>query len=233
MVRDVELTIDELAHEVGMTARNVRAYQTRGLLPQPRLRGRTAIYGAAHVRRLQVVKQVHAAGVPLEDIGRLVERMPTADAAQLLALADAESAPFDPEQPLVVSADVLRELWGDQATPELEDRAARMAHIRRLEDGRFEVRSARLFQAAVELAEIGVPLAAALDLVEDFQSHLQAVAASFVTTCRDYVDPAQADLDRVTQRLRVLLGHSTLALLGIALDNAVSAASTTTTKENR
>ena len=31
----VELTIDELAHETGMTARNIRAHQSRGLLPPP------------------------------------------------------------------------------------------------------------------------------------------------------------------------------------------------------
>ena len=31
-----ELTIDELARETGMTVRNIRAHQSRGLLPPPR-----------------------------------------------------------------------------------------------------------------------------------------------------------------------------------------------------
>lgn len=41
-----ELTIDQLAAAVGLTVRTVRSYTTRGLLPPPRLRGRTGLYGA-------------------------------------------------------------------------------------------------------------------------------------------------------------------------------------------
>ena len=33
-----EMTIDELARESGMTARNIRAHQSRGLLPPPAAR---------------------------------------------------------------------------------------------------------------------------------------------------------------------------------------------------
>ena len=36
------LTIDELAARVGMTARNIRAHQSRGLLPPPHLRAEPA-----------------------------------------------------------------------------------------------------------------------------------------------------------------------------------------------
>ncbi len=40
-----ELTIDELARETGMTVRNIRAHQSRGLLPPPEVRARTGYYG--------------------------------------------------------------------------------------------------------------------------------------------------------------------------------------------
>ncbi len=40
----VDLTIDELAQRTG-TVRNVRAHQSRGLLPPPEVRGRTGYYG--------------------------------------------------------------------------------------------------------------------------------------------------------------------------------------------
>src|SRR5688572_29997289 len=47
-----EFTVDQLAAKVGMTVRNVRAYAGRGLIPPPRLVGRTGYYGADHVARL-------------------------------------------------------------------------------------------------------------------------------------------------------------------------------------
>ena len=36
-----EMTIDELARATGMTVRNIRAHQSRGLLPPPEVRART------------------------------------------------------------------------------------------------------------------------------------------------------------------------------------------------
>jgi len=53
-----ELTIDQLAARAGLTVRNVRAYTTRGLLPPPRLRGRTGYYGPDHVARLSVITEM-------------------------------------------------------------------------------------------------------------------------------------------------------------------------------
>ena len=49
---DDEFLIDGLAAHVGMTVRNVRAYAGRGILPPPRLEGRTGYYGREHVQRL-------------------------------------------------------------------------------------------------------------------------------------------------------------------------------------
>src|SRR5918996_729506 len=51
-----DLTIDELAARGGMTVRNVRAYASRGLLPPPRLVGRTGYYGRDHVDRLLLLQ---------------------------------------------------------------------------------------------------------------------------------------------------------------------------------
>jgi hypothetical protein len=38
-IDDGDLTIDELAQRTGMTVRNIRAHQSRGLLPPPEVRG--------------------------------------------------------------------------------------------------------------------------------------------------------------------------------------------------
>ncbi len=42
-----EYRVDDLAQAAGMTVRNVRAYQERGLLPPPLRRGRTSWYDDA------------------------------------------------------------------------------------------------------------------------------------------------------------------------------------------
>jgi DNA-binding transcriptional MerR regulator len=67
------MTIAELADLVGMSARNIRAHQSRGLLHAPRLEGRVAYYGGAHAARLELVKSLQREGFTLSAIQRLVE----------------------------------------------------------------------------------------------------------------------------------------------------------------
>lgn len=67
-----QLTLEQLADAAGMTARNVRAYQSRGLLPPPRRDGRTATYGPEHVSRLRLVRALHHHGLSLRVIGDLL-----------------------------------------------------------------------------------------------------------------------------------------------------------------
>jgi len=67
-----EMTIDEVAREAGTTTRNVRAYQTRGLLPPPRLVGRVGVYGPEHLARLQLIARLQERGYSLAAIDDLV-----------------------------------------------------------------------------------------------------------------------------------------------------------------
>lgn len=61
-------TLHELAAAARMTARNVRAYQTRGLLPAPLRDGRNAVYQAGHLTRLAQIRLLRDAQVPLRMI---------------------------------------------------------------------------------------------------------------------------------------------------------------------
>jgi DNA-binding transcriptional MerR regulator len=63
-----QLTIEELARRAGVSTRNVRAYRTAGLLPPPRLEGRTGRYGDEHLRRLEVVARLQRRGWSLAAI---------------------------------------------------------------------------------------------------------------------------------------------------------------------
>src|SRR3954462_2882040 len=65
------LTIDELARGTGMTVRNIRALQPRGLVPPPKVRGRTGCYGDEHLERIELIQELQADGSNLESIGKL------------------------------------------------------------------------------------------------------------------------------------------------------------------
>jgi DNA-binding transcriptional MerR regulator len=66
--RDVQpdqLSLQELSAAAGMTARNVRAYQTKGLIPPPSRRGRRSVYGPEHLQRLQAIERARERGASL------------------------------------------------------------------------------------------------------------------------------------------------------------------------
>ncbi|HEX4539533.1 MAG TPA: MerR family transcriptional regulator [Acidimicrobiales bacterium] len=64
-------TIDELAVVAGTTSRNLRAFQSRGLLPPPRLVGRTGHYDDGHRRRLDAILGLQRRGYSLAAIADL------------------------------------------------------------------------------------------------------------------------------------------------------------------
>ena len=66
------MTVTELADTVGMTPRNIRAYQSRGLLFPPTISGRVALYSGAHVARLELIASLQREGFTLAAIKRLI-----------------------------------------------------------------------------------------------------------------------------------------------------------------
>jgi DNA-binding transcriptional MerR regulator len=69
----IRLTVDQLARLTGTTTRNVRAFQTLGLLPRPTLDGRTGLYGQDHLDRLRAVLRLQRAGFSLGALTALFE----------------------------------------------------------------------------------------------------------------------------------------------------------------
>lgn len=68
-----DMTITELAALVGMTPRNIRAYQSRGLMDPPQIRGRVAYYSGIHAARLRLIASLQREGFTLAAIKRLLE----------------------------------------------------------------------------------------------------------------------------------------------------------------
>jgi DNA-binding transcriptional MerR regulator len=231
---DTGLTIDELAAQVGMTVRNVRAYQSRGLIPPPELRGRTGYYGEDHIQRLELIRDLQAEGFNLEAIRRILERAPGGSVGEVLSFTRAVAAPFGDERPQVVTAESFLERWGDQVTPEVARRAERLGLLRDLGEGRYELLSPRLQEAAAELAELGVPLDAALDVTATMRKHSEAVARAYVRLFLDHVwrpfdeagEPGEEwpRVREALERLRPLAGEALMAMFGIVMTEAVERA---------
>src|SRR5471030_331344 len=68
----LDLTVEQLAAEVGMSVRNIRNHHTRGLLPAPEVRARVGYYNAEHVARLRLILDLQADGFNLASIERLL-----------------------------------------------------------------------------------------------------------------------------------------------------------------
>src|SRR3954470_22120838 len=93
-----DLTIDELAQRTGMTVRNIRAHQSRGLLPPPEVRGRTGFYGPDHVARIELIQELQAEGFNLDLIRRLLENA-GGSSSEVLRFKHALAQPFGTEEP--------------------------------------------------------------------------------------------------------------------------------------
>jgi DNA-binding transcriptional MerR regulator len=65
--------IDEMARVAGVTARNLRAYQSLGLLAAPRLAGRVGLYDAEHLDRVRAIQRLQARGFSLAGIKELFD----------------------------------------------------------------------------------------------------------------------------------------------------------------
>lgn len=174
-----DLTIDELARETGMTVRNIRAHQSRGLLPPPEVRARTGYYGAEHVARLRLIQELQGNGYNLAAIKHLLDRS-GGSAEDVLGFAHSLLAPFETEQPEVVELAELVERFGREGGPKALRRAERLHLVVPLGEDRYEVPSPTVLRAGEAVLALGVPLDRALDIVEQVTKNADSVSRTFV-----------------------------------------------------
>ena len=174
-----EHTIDELARETGMTVRNIRAHQSRGLLPPPEVRARTGYYGPEHVARLRLIQELQGNGYNLAAIKDLVTRT-SGSSQEALDFARALLAPFEDERPEVIDGVELGQRFGPGTDPKLLTRAEKLGIVVPLGKGRFEIPSPTLLRAGETLIAFGIPLEKALDVIEGVARHADSVSQIFV-----------------------------------------------------
>lgn len=171
--------MEDLARAAGMTVRNVRNYQTKGLIPPPGLDGRKGVYGNEHLVRLQLIREMQATGFNLAAIKRLLDRVPPGAEEEALRLERALLSPWTNEAPEIVTTEELAERFGNPP-PEAFERATRMGVIRVLDDGRVELPVPELLRAGQEVMALGVPLDDVLDVTEQLVANSNRIAAAYV-----------------------------------------------------
>lgn len=92
--------LDEIAKAAGVSARTVRYYVQRGLLPAPTFKGKDSSYGRGHLARLRAIRKLQDAFLPLDAIQAELSRRSLEEIERLAdgrdAIVSPVTQPFDP-----------------------------------------------------------------------------------------------------------------------------------------
>jgi DNA-binding transcriptional MerR regulator len=158
-VRDDRVTVDQLARKVGMSARNIRAYQARRLLAPPIHIGRNAYYGEGHVHRIEEIQVLQRQGYNLAAIANILgvrERQAGSD--QLTAQVEQSLA----THPLLIHT------------------FSRYGVVSRGNDGRIRMVRPHALRAALDLVEVGIQPSPSLHLLSETLDRLMPVADDLI-----------------------------------------------------
>lgn len=229
-----DLTIEQLAAQTGMTVRNIRAHQSRGLLPPPTIRGRTGFYGGEHVTRLRLIAEMQADGFNLKAIDRLLAGAGAGSTEELLGFKRALTTPFEQEAPEFLDEADLPARFGDAYEGKLLAKSIKLGLLAPVGQGRYEVPRPTLLSAGEELARLGVAPEATIRVLEQLSRHSEGVAEAFVKLFLEQLwRPFEAagrpeerlpEVRQALERVRPLASEALLAVFQRKMTRAVEQA---------
>jgi DNA-binding transcriptional MerR regulator len=229
------LTIEQLAAESGMSVRNIRAHQARGLLTPPEVRMRVGYYGPEHVAQLRLIRELQDDGFNLNGIKRLLEDS-EGTAERLLHFKHALTASPEAEtaETLTLAELDRRFRVSPEDAPEVLAKAERLGVLVPIGDDTYEVPSPSLLAVAEEVAGRGIALHSALAILEEIERHCDDVSRSFVALFLEEVwrPFQQADMpperwpeiERAVERLRPIASEALIAIFQQRLGRQVEGA---------
>lgn len=227
---DEWLTIDELAHATGVTVRQVRSHQARGLLPPPEVRARTGYYGPEHRARLELVIELQAEGVKLDTVKKLLETT-GGQATQVLHFTRTVRALFA-QQAQIAGLEELASRFGED--PKQLERATRHGLLRKIDDGAYEELSPALLSAADRLVALGIGVEKVMDCAGPLRRHAEGIAKLYVELFLEEIwkpfDAAgrpDADWERMhaaAAEMRLIAGQASIAMLELAVSERLDRA---------
>jgi DNA-binding transcriptional MerR regulator len=176
-----QLTIEQLAAETGMSVRNIRSHQARGLLAPPEVRSRVGYYGAEHVAQLRLIRDLQEEGFNLNGIKRLLEDT-HGTAERLLRVRQAFTAPLKDGPAETHTAVELgaRFRLDPEEGREILTKAIKMGVLIPVGGDTYEAPNPSLLAVGDEAVRSGIPLRAALAAIEEVQRHCDSASRSFV-----------------------------------------------------
>lgn len=182
--------LDDLAREAGVASTTVRLYRTKGLLPPPRLEGRTGWYDDAHLARLRLIARLQEQGHSLAGIGRLLETWHDGRSLDDLVGVEEQLDALLHRRAVTLGIEELAARFPPGAlTPELVQRAAALGLVELTDDGRVRVPDARFLDTGAAMIELGVPGEVVLDEWEVLSRTTDEIAARFVGVFETHLLP--------------------------------------------
>lgn len=230
-----KMTIDELAREAGTTTRNVRAYQTRGVLDPPEIVGRIGYYSNDHLTRLRLISRLQQRGFGLQAINDLLSAWDQGSSlSDVLGFSDALLAPWTDEVPESVSRQELETLFPEiKDDPSLINKAVSLDLLKR-EGGGWRIPSPRLLKVGAQLVSAGIPLAVVLKQAELMKADIESISWRLVTMFNMFIwepfisgqtpERSLSDITGLLQDMRPLAAEAVSVFLAQAMQSATEAA---------
>jgi DNA-binding transcriptional MerR regulator len=231
------MTIENLSIRSGVTTRNIRAYQSRGLLPAPVARSgeRAAFYTAEHLARLRLVSRLQERGFSLAGIADLLDSLAAGKTLeQVLGIESAIVESEAEDESRIVDQSEFRALLPDSTDLDASiERLVAVGLVDRHERA-YRIRNPRVFELGLAAVQAGIPVEALLDEFVRLRGDLHEVALRFVALfTRHVLDPfleagmPKEQLDAVVEhlkRLRQLAVSATETLMRQAISDETEAA---------
>lgn len=148
--------IDDLGQRSGLSVDTIRYYQREGLLDPPVRRGRTAVYGPAHLHRLEQIRDLQARHLSLAAIRGLLTTQRLGLAESLFAAGQGDYTPAQLATAAGVDRDLVDELTRAGVLQDPED----------LGRESYDDADLRMLAAVRRMLELGLPRALVVRLCE-------------------------------------------------------------------
>ena len=180
-----EMTIDQLAASAQMTVRNVRAYASRGLIPAPRLVGRTGYYGPEHLSRLQLIRDLVDRGYTLAAVEKALVQHTSSTAGHALDLLATLADPLgQDEEPEEMTVEALARLAGTEHQPVFLDRLIELGMVERIDEENVRLLRPFVVRAGAKAMALGLDRTSVVELLPLIATHTRVIAQRFVDEFR-------------------------------------------------
>jgi DNA-binding transcriptional MerR regulator len=207
--------IDELARVSGVTTRNIRAYQERGLLPPPQRVGRVALFDDTHLARLKIISSMLERGYTSANMLEMLTAWEHGrDLGQLLGLERALVPPAG-DQGVTMSLPEARALAGGEA----DLQRVVDAGLVELSGTRARVLRPRLLEGFAEMRTHGMSTDALVDLYQQVDPAVARISEILVAAGAAQLGPrfleGEGTNEDVSELVLLLTRFRTLALTSV------------------